>query len=66
MNVKRLFGTLLSILGIIGMIYAAYIFINSSGRTLDYKVLAMAAILGLIFFTAGMGLMRTIKDDTVG
>ncbi len=57
---------MLSVLGIIGMIYAAYIFINGSGRSQDYKTLAMAAILGLIFFIAGMGLMRTIKDDTVG
>ena len=66
MNVKRLFGTLLSILGIIGLIYAAYIFINTSGRTQDYKTLAMAAILGLIFFIAGIGLMRTIRDDVAG
>lgn len=63
MNVKRLFGTLLSILGILGLIYAAYLFINTSGGTHNYKTLAVSVILGLVFFGAGMGLMRTMKDD---
>lgn len=66
MNIKRIFGTVLSILGIFGLLYAAYVFINNSSRATDYKTLTVSIVLGLLFFTAGMGLMRTIKDDTVG
>lgn len=63
MNVKRVFGTILSLLGIIGLIYAAYMFVNTTGGAHNVKTIAMAAILGLIFFSAGVGLMRTIRDD---
>jgi uncharacterized membrane protein len=63
MNVKRVFGTLLSLFGIIGLIYAAYMFVNTSGGAHNVKTIAMSAILGLIFFSAGVGLMRTIRDD---
>ncbi len=62
MNVKRLLGTLLTILGILGMIYAAYIFMNTSGGTRNMKSLAMYGVLGAVFFFAGIGLIKTIKD----
>ena len=63
MNVKRIFGGLLTILGIGGLIYAAARFINTSGGTRDVKTLAVCAILGLVFFIAGIGLVRTTKDE---
>ena len=63
MNVKRLFGTILSILGICGLIYAGFMFVNTSGGTYNYKAMAMFGILGLVFFIAGIGLVRTVKDD---
>ena len=65
MNVKKFFGSLLTILGIIGLIYAAFMFVNSSGGAYNIKTMAMFGILGLIFFTAGMGLMRTVNDEVV-
>jgi uncharacterized membrane protein len=64
MNIKRIFGTLLTILGIAGLIYAAVLFVNSTGGTRNIKSLAIYGILGLIFFISGIGLVRTTKDES--
>ena len=64
MNVKRTFGTILTILGIIGLIYAAFMFINTGGQTDDVKMLAVYGVLGLIFFISGIGLVKTTKDES--
>jgi len=64
MNVKRLFGTILTILGIIGLIYAAVMFINTRGGNQDIKMLAVYGILGLIFFISGIGLVKRTKDES--
>ncbi len=61
MNVKRTFGTILTILGIIGLIYAAVIFV-SGGE--NYKSLAVYGVLGLIFFISGIGLVKRTKDES--
>lgn len=61
MNVKRTFGTILTVLGIIGIIYAGYGFINHSLQT---RGLIVAAIVGLIFFVSGIGLVKNTKDET--
>lgn len=63
MDVKRFFGTLLTLCGIIALLYAAYLFINTSGGTRNIKVLGTAAVLGAMFFFAGIGLVRTVKGD---
>lgn len=62
MNIKRIFGSLLTVLGIIGLITAAVLFVGVHGSQSDYKVLATYGILGLIFFISGIGLIRTTKD----
>lgn len=64
MNLKRVFGTILTTLGIIGLIYAAYLFVNMSGGTQSYKVLGIYGVLGLIFFVSGIGLIKTTKDES--
>lgn len=63
MNLKRIFGSLLTILGIGGLIYAAVLFVNGSGESEDLKALFIYGILGLIFFIAGISLVRTTKDE---
>lgn len=60
MNVKRTFGTVLTILGIIGLIYAGYGFIKHS---LQSREMIVAAIIGLLFFMSGMGLIKNTKDE---
>ena len=64
MNLKRIFGALLTLLGIAGLIYAAVLFINSSGNTRDIKAIVIYGILGLLFFIAGISLVRTTKDES--
>ena len=54
MNLKRIFGALQTILGIGGLIYAAGLFVNTSGGTRDIKSLAIYGIPGLVFFIAGI------------
>ena len=63
MNIKRIFGTVLSVLGIAGLIYAAVLFVNTSGGERDIRGLITYGILGLIFFGSGIGLVRMIKDE---
>lgn len=64
MNIKRTFGGLLTALGIGGLIYAAVLFVNTSGSTRDIKALVIYSILGLLFFFAGISLVRTTKDES--
>jgi uncharacterized membrane protein len=61
MNVKRTFGTVLTILGIIGLIYAGYGFVNHSQNT---RGLMVYGIIGLIFFVSGIGLVKNTKDES--
>jgi uncharacterized membrane protein len=63
MNLKRVFGAVLTILGIIGLIYAAYIFANTSTGTQSVKITAVYGIVGLIFFIYGISLVKRTKDE---
>jgi hypothetical protein len=63
MNLKRIFGALLTVLGIGGLIYTAILFVNTSGGTHNIKALIIYGILGIIFFIAGIGLVKTTKDE---
>ena len=64
MNIKRIFGALLTTLGIGGLIYAAILFANISDRTHDYKVFIIFTILGVVFFISGISLIRSTKDES--
>lgn len=64
MNLKRLFGFVLTVLGIVGLIYAAYVFANTGGGTRDIKSLIIYGILGFVFFLSGIGLVRNTKDES--
>lgn len=63
MNIKRVFGSVLTVLGIIGLIYGAILFVNMSGGARDVRALITYGILGLIFLGSGLGLVRTTKDE---
>lgn len=64
MNIKRIFGALLTALGIGALIYDAVIFTNTSGSEKDIKALIIYGILGAVFFIAGISLIRTTKDES--
>ena len=59
---KRILGIVFSLLGTIGLILAAVNFVNGGSGTRNVKLIAIYAILGLIFFIAGIGLIRNTKD----
>jgi len=64
MDLKRIFGALLTVLGIGGLIYTAILFANTSGGTHNIKSLVIYGVLGLVFFIAGIGLVKTTKDES--
>ena len=64
MNIKRIFGALLTALGIGGLIYDAVLFTNTSGSDKDIKALVIYGVLGTVFFIAGISLIRTTKDES--
>ena len=64
MNLKRIFGALLTALGIGGLIYTAVLFAGTSGDMTDVKSLIIYGVLGIIFFVSGISLVRTTKDES--
>lgn len=64
MNLKRIFGALLTALGIGGLIYTAVVFSSTSGDNRDIKELIIYGVLGIIFFISGISLVRTTKDES--
>jgi len=64
MNIKRIFGAILTVLGIAGLMYAANIFLKTSGGNDDIKILIIYGVLGLLFFVTGISLVRATKDES--
>jgi membrane associated rhomboid family serine protease len=62
---KRIFGVILTVLGITGLILGAYYFVNGD-TTSNYSIrsMVMYGILGVVFFFAGIGLIRSTRDIT--
>jgi len=63
MNLKRVFGAVLTVLGIVALIYGAYIFASSGNGAQTIKTAAIWAVLGLVFFISGIGLVKRTKDE---
>jgi uncharacterized membrane protein len=64
MNIKRIFGAILTLLGLTGLIYAAQLFMKTSGGENDIKSLIIFGVLGLLFFITGISLVKTTKDES--
>lgn len=64
MNTKHVFGIILTVLGIAGLIYFAVIFMEASGTEQQIKSLIVYGLLGAIFFFTGVSLIRTTHDDS--
>jgi uncharacterized membrane protein len=63
MNIKRVFGTLLTVLGIAALIYAGVIFMDKSVGKTDIKTIILCAVLGSLFFFSGIKLVSSVRDD---
>lgn len=64
MNIKRIFGALLTILGIGSLIFAAQVFLSATESTREVKTLIIYGALGILFFISGINLVRTTKDES--
>ncbi len=64
MNLKRIFGGILTVLGIIGLIYTAFVFSKTNGSENEVRSLIIFGVLGLVFFISGLSLVRTTKDES--
>jgi predicted membrane metal-binding protein len=65
MNIKRIFGSVLTVLGIIGLIYTAVIFVNTGGGVRDIRALVVYGLLVLSSSyraSASSGLLRMSPD----
>jgi uncharacterized membrane protein len=60
MNLKRTFGAILTVLGIIGLIYTGVQVINHTGAATTLIVIGLIAIM---FFFTGISLVRNTKDE---
>ena len=60
MNVKRTFGTILTILGIIGLIYTGANVIQHSN---NFTTLTVVGIIAVLFFFTGISLVKNTKDE---
>ncbi len=60
MNLKRTFGAILTVLGIVGLIYAATCIIQHSSQ---FTAITVVGIVGILFFFSGISLVRTTKDE---
>ena len=63
MNIKRVFGTLLTLLGIGALIYAGVVFMDKSVGKTDIKSIILYGALGALFFFSGIKLVSNIKDE---
>ena len=59
MNLKRTFGAILTVLGIIALIFTGIGIVNHST---GYTTLTVVGIIGIIFFFTGISLIRTTSD----
>lgn len=59
---KRIIGIILTLLGVAGLITAGYFFMQSGTDTHSIKSIVMYGILGVVFFGAGIGLIRNTSD----
>ena len=64
MNLKRIFGAVLTVLGICGLIYTAVLFVNTTGGMRDVKAFIVYGLLGLGFFISGISLVRSTRDES--
>jgi len=59
---KRAIGVILTILGVIALVIGAFYFVSQGNGPKNVKVIISCLVLGIIFFTSGIGLVRSTKD----
>jgi uncharacterized membrane protein len=60
MNLKRTFGAILTVLGIVGLIYTGVQIIQHTGAA---TTLIVVGLISIMFFFTGISLVRNTKDE---
>lgn len=60
MNVKQIFGVVLTLLGIGALIYTG-VQVMDTGKD-QFKVLIVTGILGIVFFSSGIKLLQSTRE----
>lgn len=63
MNRKNILGTILTILGSGGLLYAAIWFVNSPVGANNTKSLIILGVFGFLFFMVGINLLNSTKHS---
>jgi hypothetical protein len=59
---KRILGIVLALLGLVGLILAAVLFMNGGDSAKHVKTILVYGILGAIFFFSGIALVKRTND----
>ena len=59
---KRVLGIILALAGMVGLILAGVNFMNGGATAHNIKQIILYGVLGAIFFSAGIGLIRNTRD----
>lgn len=62
---KKIFGIILTALGIVGIIMGGINFLQGGNQTQNIKEILTYGIIGLVFFFAGIALIKNTKDQAV-
>jgi len=63
MNIKSILGLLLSLVGIIGLLYAIMLYTNNSGAGTNMNNLIIYGVLGGVLLLSGFSLNESVKDE---
>jgi hypothetical protein len=63
MNIKRISGAILIVLGIAGLIFAAIIFVDISGGIWNITTLIIYGTIGILLLISGIRLVRKMEGD---
>lgn len=61
MDIKKIFGSVLTLAGIGGLIYTAILYGNNSENT---RAMVIYGVLGTLFFFSGIGLIRNTSKKS--
>ncbi|WP_350288115.1 hypothetical protein [uncultured Croceitalea sp.] len=61
MDIKKIFGSVLTLAGIGGLIYTAILYGNNSENT---RAMVIYGVLGILFFFSGIGLIRNTSKKS--
>ncbi len=61
MDIKKIFGSILTLVGIGGLIYTAILYGNNSE---NIRAMVIYGVLGILFFFSGIGLIRNITQKS--